>query len=336
MKILLFIRNLKGRGVSKVYLNLAKLLQENNYEVYFVIYENIIKFDNSFLKRFYIFDKETTKSLDKLILEEKIDFVISNNVKFCQNLVNISQDKIYYSVHMLWGERIFKQLRFKKLFELKKEYKNKQIIAVSNAVKKDLLEKVKIKPKSIEVIYDYHDFEEIRSKANVFEVPFSNYILNIGAFDRGKNHKLLIEVFRQLPSNYHLVLIGEGKLQEQITNLVYKYGLQKRIHFLGFIQNPYPYIKNASLVLLTSKNEALHAVAIESLILHTPVVSSNSKGIADVLTNELSFFIANSKKELIEKSLKALNNYPKIDERYYKKFGKELIQCYNKLFKGKK
>ena len=40
--VLLFMKNLQGRGVSKIYLSIAKYLQDNGFLVNFVIRENII------------------------------------------------------------------------------------------------------------------------------------------------------------------------------------------------------------------------------------------------------------------------------------------------------
>ncbi len=333
MNILLFIKNLQGRGVSKVYLNLAKLLQSGGYNVYFVIRQNIVEFDTSFLNNFFLISENVTTNLDNLIEKEKINYIISNNVEYCQNLHNISQDNIFYSVHMLWGERLFKQLRFKKIWQLRKEYKDKNVIAISGAVKDDLLNKIKIKPKRIEIIYDYFDFEEIEKKSNEYKVNIDNYIINIGAFSSEKNHQLLIETYKKLDTTYDLVLIGDGKLKAKIEKLVAKYNLKDRVHFLGFLKNPYPYLKNAKLTLLTSKNESLHGVAVESLFLNTPVVSTDSKGIREVLSGDLKQFIAKNNTQLVPLAQKALLNYPEISSIYYNKFSKELLNSYNNLFK---
>ena len=333
MNILLFIKNLQGRGVSKVYLNLAKLLQNGGYSVYFVIRQDVVDFDTSFLSNFFIISNNITINLDKLIKKKNINYIISNNVEYCQNLKNISQEKIFYSVHMLWGERLFKQLRFKKIWQLQKEYKDKNIIAISNAVKYDLLNKIKVKPKRVDVIYDYFDFEDIEKKSNEYSVEIDNYIINIGAFSSEKNHKLLIETYKKLDTPYDLVLIGDGKLKAKIEKLVAKYNLEKRVHFLGFLKNPYPYLKNAKLTLLTSKNEALPGVAIESIFLNTPIVSTDSKGIQEVLTGDLKQFIAKNNKQLVSLAQKALLNYPEISSIYYNKFSKELLNSYNNLFK---
>ena len=333
--ILLFVKNLQGRGVSKVYLNLSKAFRSYGYNTYIIIRENIIDFNISG-QNVVIFEKNITKNIDDFIEEKHIDFIISNNVKFLENIKNLSQDNIYYSVHMLWSERIFKNFRFKKLWELKKEYKNKNIIAVSKAVEDDLLKKIKIKPKKIEIIHDIFDFHDIDIKSKEFIPEENSYILNIGAFSKEKNHKLLLEVYKSLDTNLNLVLIGKGKLEKKIKDYAKKLGIEEKVKFLGFQKNPYPYIKNAKLMLLTSKDEALPGVAIESLYLNTPVVSTDSKGIRDILTNEFESFICKNKNELIQKTKMAMQTYPKINKnKIIKEFGFDIIKKYIYLIRRK-
>ncbi len=324
MHIALFIRNLKGRGVSKAYLNWAKGLQEY-FNVHFIIKEDIIEFDTSFLEYLHILS--TKEQIDNLAQKYNINTIISNNVEFIEPT---SIKNKFYSVHMLWSTRLYPKFRIKKFFKLRKEYKNKNVIANSDAVKEDLLKKLFIKPKRIDVINSGYDFDEIKSKSNEnIELNPKSYILNIGAFSEEKNHKMLLEVYKNLNTSLDLVLIGEGHLKEEIKNLAKKLKIDSKVKFLGWKSNPYPYIKNAKLSLLTSTNEGLPGVAIESLVLNTPVVSFDSKGIRDILKDEFSKFIAVNKKELIEKTKIALNNYPKITEDlvnrfYYKNVAKKL------------
>jgi glycosyltransferase involved in cell wall biosynthesis len=335
MNVMLFIKNLQGRGVSKVYINIAKGLKKHGYNPFIVLRENNIEVETYDLS-ISVINNDFTKNLENFISQNKIDFIISNNVKYLQNIANFPQSNIFYTVNMLWGERIFKQFRFIKLLQLRKEYYNKNIIASSNAVKNDLIEKLKIKPKKIEVIYDVFDFEEIEKKSNEFVPDIQNYILFIGAFGKEKNPLLLLKTYKKLNTDLKLLIIGKGKLENKMKKYIKKHNLQSKVKFLDFQKNPYPYIKHAKLTLLTSSNEALHGVAVESLYLNTPVVSTDSKGIRDVLTGELKYFIANSQTDLLLKTKKALKHYPEINkEKIKEKFGFNLINKYVALMEKK-
>jgi glycosyltransferase involved in cell wall biosynthesis len=60
-----------------------------------------------------------------------------------------------------------------------------------------------------------------------------------------------------------------------LQQLVKKLQIEKDVIFVGFQKNPYVYINNANLLMLTSDSEGLPTVIIESLILGTPVVSTD-------------------------------------------------------------
>jgi glycosyltransferase involved in cell wall biosynthesis len=54
-------------------------------------------------------------------------------------------------------------------------------------------------------------------------------------------------------------------------------------------ENPYPFMRNAKLTILTSEREGLPTIIIESLICGTPVISTDCpSGPAEILSRELS------------------------------------------------
>ena len=80
----------------------------------------------------------------------------------------------------------------------------------------------------------------------------------------------------------------DKKLQKMIDER----GLSDKVIVLGFKKNPYPYIKNAKLLVSSSNSEGLPRSIVEALILHTPVVTTySSKGIDEVMIDELQNFI---------------------------------------------
>lgn len=320
MDIVLYLKNLQGRGVQKVYLNLAKGFLDRGHDVHFIIRENSIAFDISFLPHLHVYDKDTTAQIDTLLMHLNNPVLISNDVHFTQNLTQIVPERIYYTVHMLWGKRVFRQLRFWKLYELKNLYRNKQVIAVSEAVKEDLLKRVGIKPKFIKVIHDGFDIAQIQEKSNAYIPAHKNFIVSVGALSSEKNHALLLHAYQKADISEALVIIGEGKLRSKLEDLANRLKIAHKVHFMGFLKNPYPYIKDAQLMVMTSRDEALPGAAIESLILYTPVVSMNSEGIHSVLTGRLATFIAKNREDLVHKIKIALNAYPQITLRDFQKF----------------
>ena len=85
-----------------------------------------------------------------------------------------------------------------------------------------------------------------------------------------------------------------------ITNESSMTQLQENIELKGFQKNPYPYIKNAKLLCITSRWEGFGLVAIEANMLGVPVLSTDNAGCSEILGEEAPE-ICRSDEEFLEK-----------------------------------
>ena len=91
-----------------------------------------------------------------------------------------------------------------------------------------------------------------------------------------KQFDVLISAYAKsnLPNkNINLVLLGEGKLQVKYKELAAKLGIESKVHFVGYTNNPFAYIRKALFYVLTSKNEGLPVSLLEALACETPLVA---------------------------------------------------------------
>lgn len=106
---------------------------------------------------------------------------------------------------------------------------------------------------------------EIRKSMNV-----ENKIVlgHIGRFELQKNHQYLLKIMQQLKDQENVVLwlIGEGKLESDIKQLVKKGNLEQKIKFLGLRKDVNELYQAMDLFLLPSLYEGLPVVGIESQI----------------------------------------------------------------------
>ena len=166
-----------------------------------------------------------------------------------------------------------------------------QIICVSKACQNTLIKLCPaVKDKSM-VLYNPIDISDIiqKSKVNV-NVPFRHDRINllaVGRIDKGKNHRFLIECMPLLlrRGNFSLWILGIGPLQAELEELRNNMELQNYVHFLGFKENPYPFIKSCDVFVMSSLYEGLPTVVIEALILEKSIVSSPCVGAEEVLCN---------------------------------------------------
>ncbi len=167
------------------------------------------------------------------------------------------------------------------------------IIAVSKAVKKDILKAFFLREDKVKVIYNPFNIEKIRNLASE-DLPeehryiFEKYkvIINVGRLSPQKRHDLLIKSFYRVKKSIpdtKLVIIGmcgvkrDFENEKKLKNLIKELNLEKDVYFLGFQKNPFKYVKRAKIFVLTSQHEGLPRVVIESLAVGTPVIAFKSE-----------------------------------------------------------
>ena len=163
--------------------------------------------------------------------------------------------------------------------------KIKYIRCVSEGIKQDLSEKFQIHPRQCSVIYVPCDLESITNLSeqsipsqhqDFFKLPT---IISIGRFTNQKRFDIAIQAFFSLIHNYNvnanLVILGEGILRSDLEKQIQDLDLLDRVFLPGFIENPYPYLKQASVFLLSSDYEGLPRVLIEALSIGCPCVATD-------------------------------------------------------------
>lgn len=102
---------------------------------------------------------------------------------------------------------------------------------------------------------------------------------HVGRFSEVKNHKFLIDVFREVKKNINnakLLLVGDGELRNSIENLTLEYQLDKDVIFLGRRNDIPSLLMSMDVFVLPSKYEGFPVVAVEAQASGLPVVMSDS------------------------------------------------------------
>jgi glycosyltransferase involved in cell wall biosynthesis len=185
-------------------------------------------------------------------------------------------------LHFDWSQFV-KTQSWRQLLSLKMYVYVDRIVACSQGVADSFSKLVGVDPSRIHTIYNGMLAEKIQQEADeplsdsvsIFEQPT---VITVGRLEDQKGHEYLIEAHALLLRKgiqHNLVIIGKGtlldKLQEQAASL----GVSSSVHFLSFQNNPYKFIKNASVFALSSRFEGMPFVLIEALFCGTPIVSAD-------------------------------------------------------------
>lgn len=151
------------------------------------------------------------------------------------------------------------------------------IIAQSKDMKNDLALHYPKTVKKIVVINNPIDIEQVEVLAEeTIDFTFNPQMVNlvtVGTLRQRKRQDLLLQTLVKLPQNYFLVVVGSGEEESALRCLVEQLHLNHRVLFVGHKNNPYPYMKQADLFVLTSEHEGFPNVLLEANSVGTPVVA---------------------------------------------------------------
>ncbi|MDI5891864.1 glycosyltransferase [Halomonas rhizosphaerae] len=179
-----------------------------------------------------------------------------------------------------------------KRHKVRRLYDSKRIIALSRT-NLESLERIGSQPQATRVIPNVLQVENIhrlmQARIAEPELQDTDFCLFVGRLNfRQKRLDRLLEGYLASGVDLPLVLIGDGE-DERLQQEVIRLGLQDRVRALGGRNNPYPYMRRASVLLLSSDYEGLPNVLLESLACDTPVVSTDClSGPRDILVGELA------------------------------------------------
>ena len=123
-----------------------------------------------------------------------------------------------------------------------------------------------------------------RKKREELGIPQDTFVLiSVGELNKNKNHGLVINAIGAMKNHrdIHYVIVGQGPLHDYLLNLAKKYGLQEKIHLLGFRTDVIELIKSSDCFIFPSKREGLGISALEAMASGVPLISTYVGGIKD-------------------------------------------------------
>ena len=204
--------------------------------------------------------------------------------------------------------------RWLKVRKIHGVYHHRKIIGVSQYVTDDLCQQFSVVPAVERVIFNPFDFPAIRDAA-VEPVPYppKSYLLHVGRFHTVKRHDRLLRAYALSGLPWPLVLLGEGseESKRKLQALAEELRITDKVIFRGFDSNPYRWIKNARMLILSSDSEGFGNVLAEALICGTQVVSTRCPGgPAEILTGPLAAGLSDLTPESLAEKIAFIDSHP--------------------------
>jgi glycosyltransferase involved in cell wall biosynthesis len=158
-----------------------------------------------------------------------------------------------------------------------------RVTAVSAGVADDLSDVIGLPRDRIKVIYNPVVSDTLFNRAEVaiahpwFGDGTPPVILGVGRLVAQKGFCVLLRAFAKVRASTacRLIILGEGGLRRELESLVQELNLSADVALPGFVDNPFPWMKRASLFVLSSEFEGLPNALIQAMACGTPVVSTN-------------------------------------------------------------
>ena len=125
-------------------------------------------------------------------------------------------------------------------------------------------------------------------------------LIQISSFRQQKDQATLIKSLEYLPENIKLLLVGDGPLKSQNSDLVKTLGLEQRVKFLGLRSDIPQLLQTADVAVLSSNYEGLSLSSIEGMACK-PFVASDVPGLTEVVFNYGLLFEKGNAVQLSEK-----------------------------------
>lgn len=317
-RICIVTRSLGEGGADRVASLQSIFFSNLGYQVFIVSILNFTKYsykgkllnlgeikekDNTFLgryKRFLIFKN--------FLKDNQVDIIIDHRVRkkiFSEAIISffLYGKKAIYVIHNSKIDLYFPSSKW----IAKLAYRNaKKIVAVSDEIKQQVINTYGFN--NVMRIYNPIDFDDINLKKEDSVNLNYKYIFWYGRFeDKQKNLSLLINSYKHsvLPSlKIKLVLMGQGKDENKIIELIKSLNLNDDIKVLPFSINPFSYIKQAVYVVLSSRYEGFPMTVLESLACGKPVLSVKyGDSVHEIIKNKYNGLLVENNVEALSKGL---------------------------------
>jgi glycosyltransferase involved in cell wall biosynthesis len=308
----MYLPDLGGGGVERMRVNLAHAFVQRGIDVTFVLHkaqgENLALLPAA--ARVISLDAPRTLAalpgLVRFLRDQRPDVLMSslghNNVLAlgARDLAGVDTKVVVCQHNALSEEsRAIERWQYRILPQLYRTFlpRADAVVAVSHGVADDMARAAGVARQSISVIYNpvvSPAFEAAPARPGNgagrlhpwFDDPGTPVFIGMGRLVQQKDFATLIRAFAAVDGSHNarLMILGDGPLRGDLARLAERLGVAPRVDLAGFKENPLPYVRRATALVMSSTYEGFGNVLVEGLACGTPVISTDCPyGPAEIL-----------------------------------------------------
>jgi glycosyltransferase involved in cell wall biosynthesis len=297
-----------GKGAfNNLAADLSKGLQDNGVEEIYIysfkdnlikeIFPEKVRFVDLKSKRIRYMIFELYQAIKKTEPDLLISFCSDNNIVslLIKRLFRYNKSTLLISDHQIMSKSYNAPNRFS--IKLKSKVSLMKTLypycdgyyTISKEVKDDILKtmSIKIPLKRVLLIDNAVDSQRIIKLGNgrnpyLKLMESTSCVVSVGRLQKEKNHELLIKAFKRVLEETNikskLFIIGRGPQKSSLLNLIKELNLENQVILTGFLDNPYPLIKDSKMMVLPSLHEPWGLVLAEAMTLGIPIIATDAYG----------------------------------------------------------
>ncbi|MEW5692961.1 MAG: glycosyltransferase family 4 protein [Candidatus Hydrogenedentota bacterium] len=195
----------------------------------------------------------------------------------------------HYSKHDLYHELLFRKL--------------KKIFAITDRVKKEVMDSWPVSSGIVKTLYNGCDVDEFNKRAGKggllrkrFDIPLDYKIVGIvGRLEKPKGQDTFIEacayVKREIDKVKFVVIGGDDRKGEPFLNYlkdrVKELQMSDDVYFTGRVANVAGFLKDLDIFVMLSHCEAFGLVILEAFSLKKPVIATSTGGVQEIVSDSV-------------------------------------------------
>lgn len=293
IKIFFFLSNLAGGGAQHTMVNILKSIDKNSFtstlvlldydpnDAYVSLLPDGIKIINLNSRARYAAWK-----IKKIIEDKQPDMLFStipqvNFAVWLGNKISFKKSKMILRETNYREKGIntttFRQKLYRKIYR-----DADRVIGLSDGVTEHMIKIYQLDSTKVVRIYNPVDIEEIEARCkDSCELKYckSFKLIACGRLVKQKNYPVLIKALIKLKqkgyTDFELFIMGAGPDEKTLQRMISNYALNEQVKLIGFQNNPYAYMRQADLFVLSSLWEGFANVVVEAMVCGTPVLAAD-------------------------------------------------------------
>lgn len=245
----------------------------------------------------------------RIFREEKPDIIHAHDMK-ASFFAAISCGNTLFISHIHNNNFDSRGISLKALLYYAAAKKAKHIFWVSKSAYEGYVFHEQFEGKS-SILYNVIDSDAVYKKAAEDPNDYAYDIVYVGRLTPQKNPQRLIAVLSGVAQKYpdlKAAVIGSGDLEAETKQAIAEHYAEAFIDMFGYSSNPYKAMKQAKILIMTSRWEGLPMCALEAMALGVPIVSTPTDGLKEIVEDGKTGYLSDDDSVLVDRCVDILND----------------------------